>query len=154
VTVPHGDGGGGGIGSPPSAIRVEPCETEEPGTIGGGGGIGSPPSAVRVEPSGTDELGPIGGGIGSPPSAVRVKPSGTGELGPIGGGIGSPPSARNNLFGPRETAEWCVVGPSETATNANTMNKLIFRKFILPPNFGKWVIPKLGYGRNASGTTG
>lgn len=154
MTVPHGDGGGGGIGSPPSAIRVESCEAEELGTIGGGGGIGSPPSAIRVESCEAEEPGPIGGGIGSPPSAVRVKPNDIEELGPIGGGIGSPPSARNNLFWPEETAEWCVIGPSETATNANTTNKLIFRKFISPPNFGKWVIPKLGYGRNASGTTG
>src|SRR6185437_3047413 len=97
---------------------------------GGGGGIGSPPSAVRVKPSGTGELGPIGGGggIGSPPSAGRVRPSGTGELGPIGGGIGSPPSASSALARLGESAEWCVVGPSETATNANTTNKLIFRK--------------------------
>jgi len=85
VTVPHGDGGGGGIGSPPSAVRVEPCEAE--------------------------------------------------ELGPVGGGIGSPPSARSNLVWPEEAAEWYVTEPNETTINANTANKLVFRKFISPPNF-------------------
>ncbi|HXT72942.1 MAG TPA: hypothetical protein VN785_03740, partial [Candidatus Angelobacter sp.] len=100
-------------------MRIETDEAEAPGTIGGGGGIGFPPSAVRIETDEAEAPGTIGGG----------------------GGIGLPPSASTALARLGESAEWCVVGPSETATNANTTNKLIFRKFILPPNFGKWVIP-------------
>ena len=123
--------GGGGIGFPPSAVRIETDEAEAPGTIGGGGGIGFPPSAVRIEADEAEAPGTIGGG----------------------GGIGLPPSASTVLARLGESVEWWI-GLSETATNANTANKLIFRKFISPPNFGKWVIPKLGYGRNASGTTG
>ena len=97
----------------------------------GGGGIGFPPSAVRIEPDEAEELGPVGGG----------------------GGIGFPPSASNILPWLGETAEWCVIGLSETTSNTDKANKLIFRKFISPPKFGKWFTLKLGYGQNVSGNS-
>lgn len=98
----------------------------------GGGGIGFPPSAVRTD------------------RRVKVEEPSTVDG---GGGIGLPPSASNILAWLEEAAEWCAIGPGETTTNANTANKHIFRKFISPPDFGKWFTLKLGYGENAARTT-
>ncbi|HEV2288797.1 MAG TPA: hypothetical protein VGR81_07580 [Candidatus Acidoferrales bacterium] len=141
--------GGGGIGNPPSAIRTGPREVRNEAAFFGGGGIGNPPSAIRTKPREVRNEAAFfgGGGIGNPPSAIRTGFCDFNSEAALldGGGIGDPPSAFR-IFAGDKTTDRCKLGPNTQMTQADSINRHVFLKFIYPPGLRDLLTLRAGYG--------